>query len=55
MVANSNIEKLTELFFRGKFIFGHNWTPIGPRMDPKYGFWDILKNFMMLVFLGNNL
>ena len=54
MVSNSNIEKLTEPFFPGKFTFGHN---LGKRAQNalKIGFWDFLKNFVMLVFLGNNL
>ena len=30
MVDNSNTEKLTELFFRGKFIFGQNLGKKGP-------------------------
>ena len=54
MVGNSNIEKLTEPFFPGKFIFDPNWAK-APQMDPKQGVWDFLKNFVMLVFLENNL
>ena len=54
MVDNSNIEKLTEPFFPWKFIFCPN---LGNRAQngPKIGFWGFLKNFVMLVFLGNNL
>ena len=54
MVNNSNIEKLTEPFFQeNSFLpkFGQK----GPRMAPKYFFVNFLKNFIMLVFLGNNI
>ena len=49
LVDNSNIEKLTEPFFpRKSFLpkFGQN----GPKIALK-----ILKNFVMLVLIGNNL
>ena len=54
MVGHLNIEKLTEPFFPGKFAFGPN---LGKRAQngPKIGFWEFLKNFLMLVFLGNNI
>ena len=54
MVGNSNIEKLTEPFIPGKLIFGPNFSKMAQN-EPKLGFWDILKNFVMLVFLENNL
>ena len=47
MVDNSNIENLMEPFFTGKLIL--------TQMAPKQGFLDFLKNFVMLVFFGNNL
>ena len=54
MIGNSNIEKLTAPVFPGKFIFGPN---LGKRArnGPKIGYLGFLKNFVMLVFLGNNL
>ena len=54
MVGHLNIEKLTEPFFPGKFIFGPN---LGKRAEngPKIGFWEFLKKFLVLVFLGNNI
>ena len=54
MVGNSNIEKLTEPFIPGKLIFSPNFGKRAQN-EPKLGFWDILKNFVMLVFLENNL
>ena len=45
MVGNSNIEKLTEASFPGKFILG--WA-----QNKVFGI--SLKNFVMLFFLGNN-
>ena len=54
MVNNSNIEKPTEPFFQeNSFLpkFGQK----GPRMAPKQFFVNFLKNFIMLVFLGNNI
>ena len=53
MVGNSNIENLTEPFIPGNFL-APIWAK-GLRMGPKQDFWDILKNFVMLIFLGNNL
>ena len=52
MVDNSNIEKLADLC-QNSFMpkFGQK----GPRMAPKQVFLDFLKNFVMFVFLGNNL
>ena len=54
MVDNSNIEKLAEPFFPGKFIVGPN---LGKRTQngSKMGFWRFFEKFGMLVFLGNNL
>ena len=53
MLDNSNIEKLTELFFPEKFILA---KILGNRAQiVKIGFMDFLKNFVMSVFFGNNL
>ena len=54
MVGNSNIEKLTEPFFPGKFIFDPN---LGKKSQngPKIGFWRFFEKFVMLAFLGNDL
>ena len=54
MVDNSNIEKLAEPFFPGKFIVGPN---LGKRTQngSKMGFWRFFEKFVKLVFLGNNL
>ena len=54
MLDNSNIEKLTELFFPEKFILA---KILGNRAQNivKIGFMDFLKNFVMSVFVGNNL
>ena len=49
MVGNSNIDKLTEPFFQENSFLPPIWTK-GPTKGPK-----TLKNFVMLVFLGNNL
>ena len=54
MVDNSNIEKPTKPFFLGKFIFTQIWAKRAHN-GPKIVFLDFLKNFVMLVFLGNNL
>ena len=49
MVDNSNIEKLTEPFFPGKFIFGPN---LGKRAQnvPKIGFLELFKEFCDVSF-----
>ena len=54
MVDNSNIEKPPKPFFPGKFIFAQIWAKRAHN-GPKIVFLDFLKNFVMLVFLGNNL
>ena len=54
MVDNSNIEKPTKPFFPGQFIFTQIWAKRAHN-GPKIVFLDFLKNFVMLVFLGNNL
>ena len=54
MVDNSNIEKPARPFFPGKFIFAQIWAK-RTHNDPKIIFLGFLKNFVMLVFLGNNL
>ena len=54
ILDNSNIEKLIEVFFPGKFIFGPN---LGKNVQngSKIGIWGFFEKFGMLVFLGNNL
>ena len=54
MVDNSNIEKPTKHFFPGKFIYAQIWAKSALN-GPKIVFFYFLKNFVMLVFLGNNL
>ena len=44
MVGNLNIEKLTEPFFPGKFIFGPNLGTRAPN-GPKIGFWGFFEKF----------
>ena len=44
MVGNLNIEKLTEPFFPGKFIFGPSLGTRAPN-GPKIGFWGFFEKF----------
>ena len=49
MVDNSNIEKLTELFFPGKFIFVQIWAK-RTQNDSKIGFYGLFKKFCYVSF-----
>ena len=49
MVGNSNIEKLTEPFFQGKFIFGPNLGKRAPN-GPKIGFLEFFEKFCDVSF-----
>ena len=49
MVGNSNIEKLTEPFFPGKFIFGPNLGKGAPN-GPKIGFLGFFEKFCDVSF-----
>ena len=55
MVDNLNTEKLTEPFFPGKFSFAKMLTKTVPECPQNRFFWNFLKNFVMLVLIGNNL
>ena len=54
MIGNLNMEKLTESFFQENSFLAPTWAK-RPRMCPKQGFGDFLKNFVMLAFFENNL
>ena len=54
MVGNSNIEKLTEPFVPGKFIFGPNLSKKAMN-GRKIGFLGYFEKFCDVSFFGNNL
>ena len=55
MVDNLNIEKLAKPIVPGKTVFGPNLGKRDLEWAQNRVFGILFKNFVMLVFLGNNL